>query len=501
MRVLVTGGTGVVGKPAVRSLLARGHTVRLFSRNATRDAQGFPVEGVEAQSGSVDSADAVARAMADVDAVLHVAGIVEESPPEVTFEKVNVQGTRNLVEAAARAGVRRFVYVSSLGADRGQSAYHRSKRAAEEIARGFDGEWIVLRPGNVYGPGDEVISLLLKMVRTLPAIPTVDDGDQPFQPIWAEDLGEAIAMGVERDDLAGHTLSLAGGERVSTNEILDRFERLTDKHPPRLGVPAWLAATGAKIASAFGIGAPVNADQITMLTEGNLIPAGEPNALTEVFGITPTPLDEGLRRLADELPEQLPEEGVGSLVRRRYWAEIAGSRLDADALWARFLDGFQEIAPEGTVEVGAEPGTPTRIEEGATLTLGLPMRGHVQVRVAEVAGRSATFVTVSGHPLAGTVRFDLEPRGAMLRFQVTTYDRPSNVVDYLAIQTVGRALKHSTWRTVVERMVEESGGEAPDGVQQESTTLDDEAADRAETWAEGLVLRLQRAEMERELGR
>ena len=94
---------------------------------------------------------------------------------------------------AARAGVRRFLYVSSLGADRGSSDYHRSKFAAEEIVERSGLSWTIVRPGTVYGPGDEVISTILKMVRSLPAIPVIDDGEQLFQPIWYEDLGRAIA--------------------------------------------------------------------------------------------------------------------------------------------------------------------------------------------------------------------------------------------------------------------------------------------------------------------
>lgn len=494
MLVLVTGGTGVVGTPSVRALLARGHEVRLLSRNAERDAAAFP-EGVEPFAGSIDDPVQLRGSLERVDVVVHAAGIVDESPPEITFDRVNVEGTRHLVEEARGAGVRRFIFVSSLGADRGKSDYHRSKKEAEDLVRTFEREWMILRPGNVYGPGDVVISLLLKMVRSLPAVPVVSDGDQPFQPIWADDLAEAIALAAERADLAGKVLLLAGNEVTTTNEILDELSRLTGENPPRLGIPAWLAATGAKIAGALGMDTPVNRDQLTMLAEGNVIPPGTPNALTDTFHIAPTPLADGLRQLCDILPEQLPSEGVGSLVRRRYWADIAGSRLGADALWRHFVEHFGEIAPESTVEVGAEPGTETRIVEGETLTLGLPMRGHVQVRVEEVRGRSATFATVEGHPLSGTLRFHLRERGGGLRFEIVTYDRPSNFVDYIAITTVGRMLKHSTWRAVVEKVVEASGGTSEEGVRQESTTLRGEDAERAEEWAEALVMRRKREEM------
>src|SRR5699024_4353138 len=105
----------------------------------------------------------------------------------------NIEGTRLLLAAAEAAGAPFFVFISSLGADEGESDYHRSKRAAESLVRAYRGRWLILRPGNVYGPGDETISMLLKMLRTLPAVPVIDDGEQPFQPVWFADLGEAIA--------------------------------------------------------------------------------------------------------------------------------------------------------------------------------------------------------------------------------------------------------------------------------------------------------------------
>ncbi|NNC33242.1 NAD-dependent epimerase/dehydratase family protein [Longimicrobium terrae] len=153
MKVLVTGGTGVVGRAAVNELLKAGHTVRLLSRGAEQDAKQW-AEGVEAHAGSVSSDEAVLGAANDCDAVLHVAGIVAEEPPEVTFQAVNVDGTRRLAREAKRAGVRRFVYVSSLGAEGGQSGYHKSKYQAELAVREVapDG-WLIVRPGNVYGPG------------------------------------------------------------------------------------------------------------------------------------------------------------------------------------------------------------------------------------------------------------------------------------------------------------------------------------------------------------
>src|SRR4051812_41426022 len=192
MKVLVTGGTGLVGEATIAALLQRGHEVRILSRYGDRGVQRWP-RGVEARAGDVATAAEVNGSARGCDAIVHIAGVEEENPPHVTFEKVNVLGTRHVVTEANRAAVRRLVFVSSLGADTGESEYHKSKRRAEQIVRGCARPWVIVRPGGVYGPGDKSLSLILKMVRGLPAIPIVDGGGQRFQPIWHEDAGKAIA--------------------------------------------------------------------------------------------------------------------------------------------------------------------------------------------------------------------------------------------------------------------------------------------------------------------
>ncbi|HEX5725630.1 MAG TPA: DUF1990 family protein [Longimicrobiaceae bacterium] len=494
MQVLVTGGTGVVGKAAVDALLVAGHRVRLLSRHADTDARQWPA-GVEARRGDVGSDDGVHGAAEGCEAVLHVAGIVAEDPPEVTFREVNVEGTRRLAREARRAGVRRFVYVSSLGAETGASDYHRSKQAAEAVVRAeAPPGWLVLRPGNVYGPGDEVISLLLKLVRTLPVVPLVGRGDQPFQPVWAEDLALALARAVERGEPRETVLELAGPDVTTPREVVELLEKLTGKRTLHLPVPEALARLGAQAAGALGVDVKVTGDQLTMMLEGNVIPAGRPNALTEVFGVTPLTLAEGLGRLVDELPERLPDEGTGSLERQRFWADIAGSRLDADELFALVREEFYTLPPEGLLEVGAEPGSRRTLEEGATLTLALPLRGNVQVRVEEVRDRIITCVTLRGHPLSGAIRFAVEePEPGMVRFEVRSYTRASDLVDLVAMRTVGGVAQKATWRAVVEAVVERSGGEAVDGVQSETTALDGKDAEEVEEWVEEVVMRRRRA--------
>ncbi len=498
MKVLVTGGTGVVGKAAVDRLLAAGHTVRLLSRHADNDVRQWP-EGVEAHNGDVTTDEGVSGSADGCDAVLHVVGIVAESPPEVTFQAVNVDGTRRMAREAKRAGAGRFVYVSSLGAGEGSSGYHQSKHAGEEAVREVDPPgWLIVRPGNVYGPGDEVISTLLKMVRTLPAIPMVGWGDQPFQPVWHEDLGEALARAVAAPQPAREVLKLAGPEVTTTAGILERLEALTDKHPVRIPVPELLTRLGTQAAETVGIELPIKEDQVTMLLEGNLIPPGEPNALTDVFGVEALGMEEGLKRLVDSLPEALPSDGTGKLEHQRYWADIRGSRMSPEEIFELLRREFYTLPPEGLVKVGVEPGSPLVLDEGETLTLSLPMRGNIQVRVAEARDGSITLLTVEGHPLSGAIRFVVEEReGGTIRFEIRSYTRASSLVDLVGMRTAGFLAQKANWRAVVAKVAERSGGEPVDGVNDETEFLEEDDARDVEKWVEEVAMRLHRSEAPR----
>ncbi len=485
MKVLVTGGTGVIGRAAVPELVRQGHGVRLLSRNPADDEKQWP-DGVEYWPANITDQDALRGCAEGCDVVLHVVGIMDESPPALTYETVNVEGTRNIVREAERCKVGRVIYVSSLGAEAGTSPYHRSKRRAEEIVRGFAGGWIILRPGNVYGPGDDVVSLLLTMVRTLPVVPVIGSGDDKFQPIWVDDLAAALLESVRRTDLHGRVLELAGEEQTSLNEMLDQLCEITGRSPARVPIPPFLASAGITMASVLGVKLPLTESQLTMLSEGNVIRTPGTNALIAVFKVKPTPLDSGLRKLADAQPEQTPDQGVGALKRKRFWVDLAGSALTAEELFARFRVRFGELSP-WLLDLHAEPGSPTVLDKGTTITMALPVRGNVQVRVEELTPNQATLVTLAGHPLSGAIRFLSEQISDVIRFQIQVYDRPANLADWLVMRTVGEGVQARSWESLLQEMVTESGATSASPIQHEEEYLDRDQAERVEEWVKEVV--------------
>lgn len=489
MRILVTGGTGVVGTATVTELLRREHVVRLFSRHAKDQARQWP-KGVEPQNGTVTEARTLRGAGVGCAAVIHLAAVVAESD-EATFQAVNVEGTRNVVREAERGGVPRFVYVSSLGAERGTSPYHRSKREGERIALGSSLNATVVRLANVYGPGDDVISLLIKMIRMLPVVPAIDGGEDVFQPIWVGDAAGALANCVERADLGGAALDVAGPDRTCMNDLIRRLRDITGRTPLTVPVTGGIAVLGAKFASLAGVDIPLDRGQITMLEEENVIQEPGGNALTETLGVRCTPLDEGLNKLADALPEQLPDQGVGGMRRKRIWADIEDVTMSPEALFARFRETFSAVTP-WSMTVGSEPGTPTALQEGETMTMRLPVRGNIQVRVEELTPRTVTLVTLEGHPLAGAVRFLSEQRGDQLRFEVQVYDRAADVADWLVMRTVGQYIQLGTWKSIVQRVVQESGGTCAGGIHHEIVTLDEAQSAHVQRWLGELVIERKR---------
>jgi len=324
----------------------------------------------------------------------------------------------------------------------------------------------------------------------------IGSGDDKFQPIWVEDLAAALSEAARRTDLHGRILELAGEERTTLNELIEKLSEITGRSPARVPIPSFLASAGINMAGLLGLKLPVTESQLVMLSEGSVIRTPGANALTGVFHINPTPLDSGLRKLADSMPEQTPDEGVGLLKRKRYWVDIAGSHSTPEDLFARFRMRFADRTPL-TIDAHVEPDTPGVLDRGTTITMSLPLRGNVQVRVEQLTGNEATLVTLAGHPLAGAIRFVSEQRGDLIRFEVQVYDRPANLADWLVMRTVGEGLQARSWETLLRAMVGESGGAAVGLIEHDEESLDEDKAERVEAWVKELVRERRRAQEQR----
>jgi nucleoside-diphosphate-sugar epimerase len=264
VRVLVTGGSGFVGSHVVEELAKQGHSLRLTLRRTSSLAflRGIDFERVEAD---LRDATALRAAAKGVDAVVHLAGLTT-ALGEAEYFRVNAQGTASLADAAAEAGVKRFVYLSSLAArgpslnaegampetPRPLSVYGRSKLDGEVEALRFAEHMTVaiLRAPVIYGPRDRGLLPFFKLIK-LGVAPVYADGANRLSWVHAHDFATAIAALVQADSVSG-VYTIADGPPHTWRELTGALGRALDKRPFVINVPPALyslAGASAELAS------------------------------------------------------------------------------------------------------------------------------------------------------------------------------------------------------------------------------------------------------------
>ena len=219
--ILVTGGAGVMGSRLVRRLVEGGDRVRALVLPG--DPRAGRLRGVrcEIAFGDVTDLASLEGPMRGVETVFHLAAVIISREPEA-FRSVNVEGTRNVVDAAASARARHFVYVSSASVVYNcQTDYSRSKMAAEEIVRSQSGmEHTIVRPTLVYDrTGGQEIEMLCAYLRRLPVVPFVGSGRAVKRPVFAGDIIAGLARIAGDDGTYGKTYNFSGGEAISMMDL------------------------------------------------------------------------------------------------------------------------------------------------------------------------------------------------------------------------------------------------------------------------------------------
>ncbi len=216
--ILITGGSGFIGRRIVARLAEGGSSLRVLARGQRQAA--LP-DSAEVAKGDIVSGEGLAEAMVGAEKVIHLVAIIRESAGQ-TFEGAIRGGSERVLEAAKVAGVKKFVYVSAIGAqDNPKYPYLRAKWQAERAVAMSGLTYTILRPSIVFGVGDEFINALAGLVRYNPVVPVAGDGKTKFQPIWVEDVVTCIVACLDEDAHAGQTLEVGGPEQLTYDEILD----------------------------------------------------------------------------------------------------------------------------------------------------------------------------------------------------------------------------------------------------------------------------------------
>lgn len=263
--VAITGASGFVGRRLTARLGEGDHPLRLLARDPRRLEDPAAHEVVE---GGLDDGAALERLCSGADAVIHCAGAIT-ALSTAGYEAVNVRGTAALAEAAARAGVRRFILVSSLAArEPALSGYGASKRKGEEALAAAKGglSWVALRPPVVYGPGDKgTLPLIQQLARPRPVIPGSARGRVSL--IYVDDLADALAgLVAEGPEGSVHELHDGTPEGYSWADLAEAAGVGRGPHARCIFLPRPLLAGLAPLAVAAGR----VAGHVPMLTPGKV---------------------------------------------------------------------------------------------------------------------------------------------------------------------------------------------------------------------------------------
>jgi NADH dehydrogenase len=291
--VLVTGGTGFVGTHVCRALIARGFLPRLLVRAGSEGRIPEDVRNAcRVTQGDAADREAVEYAAQGTSAVVHLVGIIREFPKRgVTFERLHVAATRNVVDAARRWEIPRYVHMSALGArPGGPTGYFDTKGRAEEYVRMSGLSWTIFRPSVIFGPGDQFINELDAILRKAPVVPVPGDGSYRLQPVFIGDLAKGIADALLRPDTKGRVFEVGGPERLPYGELLDKVAASAGRRARKVHVPLSVLRPIVRRMERFDK-FPLTTDQLEMLLAENIC---DHEPFYSSFGFTPLSLTDYL---------------------------------------------------------------------------------------------------------------------------------------------------------------------------------------------------------------
>lgn len=270
MKALVTGATGFIGSHLVEELLSRGFHVRALVRPQWKSFLPYWLkEDVQIVWGDITDASCIKNAVRGVDVVFHLAALLgrwQSEYPEAEYYRVNVTGTKLLIDQCIKEGINHFIYLSTAGvmgrlktapADENHQCrpmfpYEKSKYYAElklkDVITKKRFPATIIRPAHVYGPRDKNTFKLFKLIKFLKVFPLIDGGHNIFQPIYIEDLVKALVLCVEKSDMSiGKTYLVAGKERLTFRDFIILSAKILDVPLVTFSVPRRLIELMAKV--------------------------------------------------------------------------------------------------------------------------------------------------------------------------------------------------------------------------------------------------------------
>jgi len=294
MRIAITGANGFVGRHVIARLLEEidASDIRAIVRDPARAAAELPRADLDVRQADVTSPDTLRGVFDGMDAVVHTVAIPTER--QGSFTRVNAEGARAVVREAERAGVRRLVDVSAIGASP-ESPYPflRTKGQGQAAIEASAIPHVVLRPSILFGPGDDFFHRLRFALR-FPIVPLPGGGTARFQPLHVEDLARAVRVALF-GTMSG-VFEVGGPDPVTYRQLLAETMRAYGVRRPTVPLPVVLMKPAAFVFELTMADPPVTRGQLDLLAVDN---TPHPNAIDQVFGVRPRPfLGGGLSYLA-----------------------------------------------------------------------------------------------------------------------------------------------------------------------------------------------------------
>jgi uncharacterized protein YbjT (DUF2867 family) len=273
--VTVYGGSGFVGRHAVRALAKAGYRIRAAVRRPDLAGHLQPMGGVGQIHGvqaNLRYPESVASAAAGADVVINLVGVLAPTGAQ-KFDAVHALGARAVAKAAREAGVRQLIHVSAIGADlNSASAYARSKAEGEIAVLEEFPDAIILRPSIVFGPEDEFFNRFAGLARISPFLPSIGGGRTKFQPVFVGDLAAAIAAVADGKGQSGKIYEIGGPDVLTFRQLLDKTQEWTDRSRFYLPMPFWLAKLQALLTWPLPNSLrPITVDQVKLLQVDNVV--------------------------------------------------------------------------------------------------------------------------------------------------------------------------------------------------------------------------------------
>ena len=244
MKILITGASGGVGKILIKKLIKAGFDdLAVLSRNKYKFQE---TEKLKVKVENLNNLDSLNKALKNIDVIIHLAGITHTNKTKKYFQ-INTEGTKNLLQAAEKNSVKKFIFISSRAASENGGAYAYSKFLAEQMIKKYKYDWIILKPSEIYGTNNnEAIQKLINKIKNSYFIPVPGKGNFELSPVFVDDIAETIINSIQTKK-NNTSYVLAGANSFSYKKLVNLIARTYNKKIKIIYIPVFILKIAAFI--------------------------------------------------------------------------------------------------------------------------------------------------------------------------------------------------------------------------------------------------------------